>query len=230
MGASTGKAFLRVAGVPLAVYSLKTLTHVRRVDSVVLVVAADALGRARQLLDDYAPWPVAVAAVTGGAERQDSVAAGVAATDSAADLILVHDAARPFVSAESIDACIDLAAAHGAAILAVPARDTVKLVDDTATITATLDRRTVWLAQTPQAFRAALLRRALEAARLTGFQATDDAALVERLGERVYVVPGEPTNVKVTTPEDLLWAEWYAAQRPADQASSAVAPAAPKPR
>jgi len=145
--------------------------------------------------------------VQGGAERQDSVAAGLARVDAAADLVIVHDAARPFVSLACLTACVEAAAAGGAAIVAVPAHDTVKRVDASGVIVDTPDRRTIWLAQTPQVFRFALLRRAYEQAQHDGFVGTDDASLVERLGAPVRVVPGEPRNRKITTPDDLLWAE-----------------------
>jgi 2-C-methyl-D-erythritol 4-phosphate cytidylyltransferase len=145
----------------------------------------------------------------GGAERQDSVAAGVQEADPAADVVLVHDAARPFVRRPSIEACLDVAVRTGAAAVALPARDTVKVVGSGEEISATLDRRTIWLAQTPQAFHTPLLRRALAQAQHDGYVGTDDAELVERLGVPVHVVHGEATNLKITTPEDLHWAEWY---------------------
>ena len=124
-------------------------------------------------------------------------------------LLLVHDAARPFVSLECVEACVAAAATHGAAIAAVAAHDTVKLADPDSVIIETLDRRRIWLAQTPQVFRTDLLREAYQRARSDGFVATDDAALVERLGHAVRIVPGESTNRKITTPDDLRWAEWY---------------------
>src|SRR5205823_5024356 len=109
-------------------------------------------------------------------ERQDSVAAGLALVDATTDLVAIHDAARPFVSRSCITACIAAAASADAAILAVPARDTVKLVGGDETITRTIDRQTIWLAQTPQVFRRALLCQAYEQARRDGYVATDDAA------------------------------------------------------
>jgi 2-C-methyl-D-erythritol 4-phosphate cytidylyltransferase len=133
----------------------------------------------------------------------------LAVLDADAALVLVHDAARPFVSLECIEACVAAAASHGAAIAAVAAHDTVKLADPDSVIIETLDRRRIWLAQTPQVFRTALLREAYQRARSDGFVATDDAALVEHLGHAVRIVPGEPTNRKITTPDDLRWAEWY---------------------
>jgi len=193
----------------MAVHALRTLSRVAGVRSIVLVVAAGCEAAAAQMVDDNGPWPLTIHFARGGTERQDSVAAGLRHVDPAADLILVHDAARPFVSAACVTACVEAAAAGGAAIVAVPAHDTLKVVAADGTITATLDRRTIWLAQTPQVFRTDVLRRAHEQAHHDGYTATDDAALVERLGISVRVVPGESENRKITTPDDLRWAEWY---------------------
>jgi 2-C-methyl-D-erythritol 4-phosphate cytidylyltransferase len=203
------KAFLPLGGKPMAVHCLHTLSHVSGLTSITLVVASEHSELAASVLSQYGPWPTPIRVAAGGAERQDSVAAGLRAVDPFADLVIVHDAARPFVSASCVSACIDAAAITGAAIVAVPAQDTVKIVDAQATITQTLDRRSIWLAQTPQVFHTALLRRAHEQARRDGYSATDDATLVERLGAPVRVVPGEPSNRKITTPDDLQWAEWH---------------------
>ena len=209
MGAATAKAFLNLGGLPLAVHALRTLNRLPSLTSIVLVVGADQESRATEIVQRYGPWTSPIRLTRGGAERQDSVAAGLAALDADAALVLVHDAARPFVSVECIAACIVAAATHGAAIAAVAAHDTVKLADPDSVIIETLDRRRVWLAQTPQVFRTDLLREAYQGARSAGVVATDDAALVERLGHAVRIVPGEPTNRKITTPDDLRWAEWY---------------------
>jgi 2-C-methyl-D-erythritol 4-phosphate cytidylyltransferase len=209
MAAATPKVFLPLGSQPMVVYCLRTLSGLPGLTALVLVVAADRFDLATRVLDEYGPWPVPVRVVGGGVERQDSVAAGLAATADDADLVLVHDAARPFVARSAVEACVAAAAASGAAIVAEPARDTVKLADSTSVITRTLDRRTVWLAQTPQVFRTSLLRSAYDRARREGFLATDDAALVERIGAPVCIVEGNATNRKITTPDDLRWAEWY---------------------
>jgi 2-C-methyl-D-erythritol 4-phosphate cytidylyltransferase len=211
-GAATAKAFLPLGGLPMLVYPLRTLTRLSGVTSVVLVVGHDYMDRAHEVSDRHGPWPVTITIVPGGAERQDSVAAGLATVDASHDLVIVHDAARPFLSLVTAEACAAAAARHGAAIVAVPARDTVKL-GDAGVVTQTLDRERIWLAQTPQAFRVALLRAAYAQARRDGVVATDEAALVERLGAPVHIVPGEPANRKITTPDDLEWAEWSLAGR-----------------
>jgi len=209
MGATTGKAFLDLGGMPVAVHALQTLNRLPSLTSIVLVVSADQEAAASVIIQRYGPWTSPVRLARGGAERQDSVAAGLAAVDIDAALVLVHDAARPFVSLGCIETCVATAATYGAAIAAVAAHDTVKLVDPDSVIIETLDRRRIWLAQTPQVFRTTLLREAYERARNDGFVATDDAALVEHLGHAVRIVPGEPTNRKITTPDDLRWAECH---------------------
>jgi 2-C-methyl-D-erythritol 4-phosphate cytidylyltransferase len=209
IGAATGKAFLSLAGQPLVLYPLRTLSQLPRLHSIALVIPSGQEERAAELLGAHGPWPVPIHLTPGGTERQDSVAAGLGRIEPETDLVLIHDAARPFVSLACLDACLEAAAATGAAIAAVPARDTVKLADEAGSVAQTLDRRKIWLAQTPQAFRTALLRRAYEQARQDGYVATDDAALVERLGVPVRIVPGDEANRKITTPHDLQWAEWY---------------------
>jgi len=209
MRAATAKAFLDLAGTPMAIYALRTLTRVPEVASILLVISPDQEARARQVINRFGPWRLPVQLVHGGAERQDSVAAGLAAVQAAAALVLVHDAARPFVSATCVRVCIDTAAMHGAAIAAVAAHDTVKLAGPDGVIVETLDRGRIWLAQTPQVFRTVLLREAYAKARRDGYVGTDDAALVERLGHPVRIVPGDSINRKITTPDDLQWAEWY---------------------
>jgi len=139
--------------------------------------------------------------VAGGARRQDSVWNAFQAVASASEVILIHDGARPFVSGELIGRTIDAAAAHGAAIAAIEVNDTVKRVRHQV-VQETLDRETIFLAQTPQAFRREVLAAAVALGQ-SGVEATDEAALAERAGYAVHVVPGEPNNIKITTPEDL---------------------------
>jgi 2-C-methyl-D-erythritol 4-phosphate cytidylyltransferase/2-C-methyl-D-erythritol 2,4-cyclodiphosphate synthase len=155
------------------------------------------------------PWLAArapqVRVVAGGDRRQDSVANGFDAADAHADVLLVHDAARPFVTAEVISRVIEAAAAHGAAIAAIPVSDTVKRVESGASdrvIVETIPRAGLYLAQTPQGFASGVLRDAIALGR-SGVEATDEAALAERAGHHVRVVNGATSNVKITTPEDL---------------------------
>ena len=209
MGSEIPKVFLPLGGIPMVAVTIRALATVELIGEIVVVVAPEHVPLLERVLEEWGPAKTPVHHALGGAERQDSVAAGLAAVSAETEIVAVHDAARPFVPPARVTAVIQAAAAEGAALLAVPSRDTVKLVDDHGLVTQTPPRQRVWLAQTPQVFRAGLLREAHARARQDGIVATDDAALVERMGRPVKVVPGEASNVKITTPADLQWAEWY---------------------
>ena len=191
-------------------WSVDALLASGRVDEVVVVVPPDWVNAPPSYL-----MRRGVRVVAGGERRQDSVANGFDAVSAASDVVLVHDAARPFVSAAMIDGAIDAAAEIGAAIVAVPARDTVKWSPATAAeagpdagrlIARTLSRESIYLAQTPQAFRRRVLQEAIALGR-QGVEVTDEAALVEQAGHPVRLVEGSVGNMKVTTAEDLVIAE-----------------------
>jgi 2-C-methyl-D-erythritol 4-phosphate cytidylyltransferase len=207
LGAGIAKAFVPVGGVPLFVRALRALLAAPAIDQAVIVAPPDALSEARALLDRHGPFRLTVQLVGGGAERQDSVRNGLAAITDA-ELVAIHDAARPFVAAATVEAAIAAARADGAAIVALPAVDTVKVADADGWIESTPPRARTWLAQTPQVFRTELIRAAHEGSD-AGALATDDAALVERLGHRVRLVAGSADHRKITTPDDRAWAEWY---------------------
>src|SRR5262245_12227793 len=198
----TPKAFVEVAEVPLLVRAGRVLAEVDSIASVVVVVPPDRCDQATRLLATAGPWRTSFEVVAGGDQRQDSVRAGLAALTPAA-LVLIHDAARPFVATNTIHDVIAAANAHGAAIAALPANDTAKEVDASRRIMRTPKRDYVWLAQTPQVFRWGLIQAAHERAQADGFVGTDDSVLVERLGVPVYVVRGTAENRKITTPDDL---------------------------
>jgi 2-C-methyl-D-erythritol 4-phosphate cytidylyltransferase len=214
LGAQLPKALVVLQGVPLAVRSARALASSAHVTSLIVVVPAGYEARVREQLDQAGGWPFPLQLVAGGAERQDSVRAGLAAVADA-DLILIHDAARPFVRPETVDAAISTAQQYGAAVVGIPASDTIKDVDEDGWITATPPRTRMWQVQTPQVFRADLIRTAHQRALADQVVATDDSALVERLGVRVRMVRGTPENRKITTPDDLRWAEWYLSTQPA---------------
>jgi len=204
--AAEPKAFLAVAGRSLVVHAIEALAACDAVDAVVPVLPADALDRvAPALLGETARRKLRPA-VAGGAERQDSMRAGLASLPASVELVAVHDAARPLVQPADVARVIAAADRCGAALLAVPVRDTLKRVE-AGRIVATVPRESLWAAQTPQVFRAELLRAALEKAEADGFRGTDDAQLVERLGAPVAIVEGDPGNAKITWPADLAWAE-----------------------
>jgi 2-C-methyl-D-erythritol 4-phosphate cytidylyltransferase len=204
MEAERPKAFLDLGGEPLLLRAARAFEAAPSVGRLVAVVPDAQTETARQLL---APLPKLLAVVAGGERRQDSVLAGLGQVpDGFEGVVLVHDAARPLVDVELIEAVAQQAAATGAALPVLPLVDTVKRVRG-GRVVETLDRTELGGAQTPQGFRCALLREACEAARRSGLAVTDEAMAVERLGHAVYAVPGSKRNRKITTPDDLAWAE-----------------------
>ena len=212
MGGAIEKQFLRLRGIPILAHTLKVFDQSPEVDGIVLVVAP----QQRQVLDTEVinphPCEKLLGIIDGGPERQDSVANGLRAIPPESDLVVIHDGVRPLVSVDLVALVLDAARRHGAAIAAIPAGDTVKQVEDQRVVT-TLQRETIWLAQTPQAFRVDLLRRAYQKAASDRIVLTDDAALVERIGVAVHLVRGSSENIKVTTPSDLVVAEAILTQR-----------------
>jgi 2-C-methyl-D-erythritol 4-phosphate cytidylyltransferase len=177
------------------------------VKKIVVVIAPEREALCADLLATHGPSGPPVALVHGGPERQDSVRLGLAALDADCEVVVIHDAARPFIAPEIIDRSVAVAAECGGALVAVPARDTLKRVDKNGLVVETVPRQDLWLAQTPQTFRVPLIRAAHTRALTEGVVATDDAALVEWAGGKVQVVLGDARNFKITTPEDLRLAE-----------------------
>jgi 2-C-methyl-D-erythritol 4-phosphate cytidylyltransferase/2-C-methyl-D-erythritol 2,4-cyclodiphosphate synthase len=207
MGGRRPKAFLELAGEPLLLRAARPFADAPSVDAIVAVVPAEAASEALALL---APVAKLHAVVPGGARRQDSVRAGLAAAPAGFDgVVLVHDAARPFADVDLIERVARAARAHGAALPVVPVTDTVKRVSG-GTVQETMPRDALWAAQTPQGFRHAVLSAAYEAAFRDGVTVTDEAMAVERSGHAVHVVEGSAGNRKLTHPEDLRWAEGVA--------------------
>ncbi len=213
MGGRVPKQFLKLRGEPIVLATVRCFARHPSVDLVVVAAPAAHLGTTRRLLEPLRRW-AAITVVAGGAERQESVWRGLQALPESIDIVLVHDAVRPFVTRRLIDDVSRGAVATGAAICGRPIAETVKRVAD-GIVQETLDRRGLWAVQTPQGFRAGLLREAHDKARRDGVVGTDDAMLVERLGQPVRVVPGTAANVKITTPEDLRQARRARAAGPA---------------
>jgi 2-C-methyl-D-erythritol 4-phosphate cytidylyltransferase/2-C-methyl-D-erythritol 2,4-cyclodiphosphate synthase len=199
-GADRPKQLLSLAGQPILQRTIDAFLRSDRVQDIVVALPADLVASP----PEYLRHP-RVETVTGGERRQDSVANAFARVTARADVVVIHDAARPCVSRALIERTVDAAAAFGAAIAALPARDTVKRADRDRIIVSTLPRHEIYLAQTPQAFRTAVLRDALALA--SGAEATDEAALAEQAGHRVHLVEGDPRNLKITMPDDLAMAE-----------------------
>ena len=200
------KQFLELLGKPVITHTLERFERCDAIDDVVLVLPEEAINEF---------MPVAEAAgckklrrvVVGGSTRAESVRNGLDAVDPACDVVAVHDGARPLVTSGEITAVVDRATSSGAACLVTPVTDTVKTVGD-GLITGTVDRSKLRRALTPQAFRYDILRRAFEGGEL-GDDVTDECSLVEKLGVPIATVEGDPRNIKITRPEDIVVAEAY---------------------
>ena len=144
---------------------------------------------------------------SGGLRRQDSVREGLARLDADCEIVLIHDGVRPFISPSLIDQCVEIAFKEGAVVVGIPAQDTIKFIAPNRQVLSTPPRNSLWEIQTPQVFRTGIIREAHHRAALEGIEATDDAMLVERLGKKVNLLEGQRTNIKITVPEDLLFAE-----------------------
>lgn len=206
MGDGPKKQYRLLAGRPVLSRTLEVFEHAPAVDGVVLVVAPGEEEWCRREIVSRFGFTKVTAVAAGGEARRDSVWAGLQVVGSCA-LVLVHDGVRPFVTAEQVAAVAEAAREHGAATLAVPPKDTVKMSVSPGGSVSTLPREHLWLVQTPQAFRRDVLVEAHRRAREQGLVGTDDTSLAEAAGYRVRMVPGAYTNVKITTPEDLAFAE-----------------------
>ncbi|HEX8811104.1 MAG TPA: 2-C-methyl-D-erythritol 4-phosphate cytidylyltransferase [Terracidiphilus sp.] len=212
------KQFLSLDGAPILIHSLRAFAAVNRVKAIYVAVRKQEIERVEaQIAEHGADFAGRVHVVEGGDTRQESVAHALAAIPAEdEDIVLVHDAVRPLIDAATIERTIDAVAEHGAAIVGLPAVDTIKQVERTAhgaRITSTIPREFVVLAQTPQGFRYGLLQEAFEEATADGFVGTDEASVVERAGHTVAVVPGSAINLKITQPGDLELAEFYLHQQ-----------------
>ena len=210
------KQFLALDGVPILIHPLRTFAAVKRVTAIYVAVRKSEMERAEAQVAEYG-FAGRVHVLEGGERRQESVANALRALPAQPDdIVLVHDAVRPLIDAATIERTIDAVAEHGAAIVGLPALDTIKQVERTAhgaLITATIPREYVVLAQTPQGFLYGLLERAFAEATADGFVGTDEASLLERAGHPVAVVPGSQVNLKITQPGDLELAEFYLRHR-----------------
>ena len=197
------KQYVTLDDVPILTLTLNIFDRCERVTHIIVVVPKEDLDFCRNEIVLRAKFKKDVILTAGGEKRQDSVYNGLKVIDSEDGIVLIHDGVRPFVRQEHLVACINGAAKFGACILGIPAFDTVKKINAKNEITQTLKRDKLWLAQTPQAFQLQLIKKAHEAAKQEGFHATDDALLVEHLGEVVKILPGSRSNIKITNQEDL---------------------------
>ncbi|MDF9844413.1 MULTISPECIES: 2-C-methyl-D-erythritol 4-phosphate cytidylyltransferase [unclassified Paenibacillus] len=205
MGTAESKQYLLLQDKPVIIHTLEVFQRHELISEIVLVTGEADILRCREWVEAYRLDKVK-AVIAGGAERQHSVYKGLQALET--DWVMVHDGVRPFVQATEISACYSKAAQTGASVLAVPVKDTIKQVDSAGQVVSTPDRRSLWAIQTPQTFRLSELMASYEAAERDGFLGTDDSSLAERSGITVSVVEGSYSNIKLTTPEDLDFAEF----------------------
>jgi 2-C-methyl-D-erythritol 4-phosphate cytidylyltransferase len=206
MGGGPPKPLLLLASRPIILHTLERFAA-SSVGKAVIVIAEAGRAKFERILRASDLGRLEWTLQNGGPRRQDSVACGLAALDADCEVVVVHDAVRPLASPALIDRCIEAARKEGAAVAGLPVSDTIKIVSRESRIESTPARDSLWAIQTPQAFRVELLREAHRRAKIDRVDATDDAMLVERLGQTVVVVEGERQNLKITTPEDLAYAE-----------------------
>ncbi len=205
MGLDHPKQYHHLCGVPILVHTVRAFTGASCVDMIVVVVPGERLESTISLFEEYGLLSHGLKVVSGGRRRQDSVKAGLDTLGQDVEIVLVHDGARPLVTEELIVRCCTAAATHGAAIAAVPVKDTLKRAGADGSVLDTVDRENLWQAQTPQAAVVSVLRDAYVAAGER--DVTDEASLLELAGVAVYLVEGSETNIKITRPDDLLIAE-----------------------
>jgi 2-C-methyl-D-erythritol 4-phosphate cytidylyltransferase len=213
MGGAVPKQFLQIGGREVLARTLAVFEACEAIDDVWVVVAAEQCVWCQTTIVERYGLRKVRGVVAGGTTRQESVWHGLQQVTDAVGLVVVHDGVRPFVTELLLQQTLDYAGRYGAAIAAVPLKDTLKRVSAAGTVEATVPREHLWRVQTPQAFQHALLRRAFQHAWQQALQATDEAGLIEALGHTVQVVPGYEHNVKITTPDDLVFGEIFLRER-----------------
>jgi len=208
MNISVSKQFLNIKGHPILYYTLNKFENMSKIDSIVLVTsAADTEYAQENIVKRYRFKKIQI--VSGGKERQDSVYNGLRSLSPQTDIVVIHDGVRPFVTRQIIENSIAAALKYKAVGVAVPVKDTIKVVGSDNIIKNTPDRSTLWAMQTPQVFSYDIIMKAYEKAMAEGFYGTDDTVLVERLGFPVKIIEGAYENIKITTPEDIILAEAF---------------------
>jgi len=207
MGLDIEKQFLQLGGKPLLAYTLARFEATPTIDRIVVIVPAGRETFCYEEIIEPGGLRKVTHIIAGAETRQRSVMAGFSCLEEDVDVVVIHDGARPFVTPSLIRAAIDAALVDGSAVAVIPESDTLKRVSGTGTVIETVDRRNLWRTQTPQAFRRAILQRALAYAAQHNLDATDEASLVEWLSWPVRVFPGSIWNFKITCPDDLVLAE-----------------------
>jgi 2-C-methyl-D-erythritol 4-phosphate cytidylyltransferase len=206
MNRSTPKQYLLLQGKPVLCHTVMAFSKCPEVDEIVLVVPEKDIQYCREQVLSGLCIDTPVKILAGGKRRQDSVFNGILSINDRDGIVVIHDGVRPLIRPEMISRCIDKAKISGACILGVPLQDTLKMVDGDSLIQRTINREDLWTAQTPQAFHYQLIRDAHEAASKAGVEATDDAALLERMGIPVSILRSTGDNLKITTNDDLILA------------------------
>jgi len=212
MNSTSNKQFIELDSIPIIAHTLKRFYNKHSIDRITIAIRPEDEADMKNILGEYGYKNIHL--VYGGKERQDSIyncltyISSLEKYDDKDHLVLVHDGARPFVDDDTIRTCIDETKLYRATCLGVPVKDTIKLVDSNGSITSTPDRNSLWAAQTPQAFDFNLLMKAYRNAYDNNLSVTDDASMVEALGHRVKIVMGSYENIKLTTPEDLIYAKY----------------------
>jgi 2-C-methyl-D-erythritol 4-phosphate cytidylyltransferase len=216
MGGASSKQFMDLDGTPILARTLGVFNRMEKINRIVLVVPQDEIEFAKTAIVDRYHLSRVWQVLSGGQERQDSVRNGIFALGPQAasdDIVVIHDAVRPFVTEELILKSVDECRRYGAVTLGVPVKDTVKQVDAEGVVGRTVDRTVFWLTQTPQTFRRSIISEAYGRAYEEGFCGTDDASLVERIGVNVRMIFGSYENIKITTQEDMEYGEFILRKR-----------------
>lgn len=208
MGAKCSKQFLPLAGKEILAHTVEKFEHTDAIRDIILVTGRAAMQDVRGMVEKYG-WKKIYAVIEGGEERQDSVFLGLQQIPQDAEIVLIHDGVRPFVTADILERSIAAAVHMGGCVAGVPVKDTIKVCNAQGLAVATPERNTLWQIQTPQTFRKKEILSAYQAARVDGFLGTDDASVAEHSGYSVQVILGSYRNIKITTKEDLLIGEAF---------------------
>ncbi|KGG80109.1 2-C-methyl-D-erythritol 4-phosphate cytidylyltransferase [Caloranaerobacter azorensis H53214] len=207
MNSKINKQFIKIKDIPVLARTLMEFNKCDYIDEIIVVTRYDEIDFCQKEIIEKYKLDKVKKVIQGGKERQDSVYNGLKEVNKKSDIVLIHDGARPFVKRNIIEENIKFALEYGACVTGVPVKDTIKKVDLNGEIISTPNRKELWAIQTPQTFRYDLILKAYEKAKLDNFLGTDDSMLVERMGYKVKIVMGDYSNIKITTPEDLIIAE-----------------------
>lgn len=203
MNADIPKQYMNIKGVPVIARTIEKFECSDCINEIIIIARHEDIDYCKKEIIEKFNFQKVSAVIMGGDERQDSVFEGIKAVNKNADIVLIHDGARPFVKKEHIEKIVEEADIFGGCVLGVRVKDTVKVCDESGYVCETPERKALWIAQTPQAFKYDIIKRAYEKARVDGFVGTDDSMLAERVGYKVKMTEGDYDNIKITTPEDL---------------------------